>query len=176
MEIMITDWTTISMDARDHSIAAQVALKAAVDIVANTATSSGSLTDIGDALAFYTDAATDALADSVAKLAERFPAPEPERRPILTAVAGGKAAAGSRTAQDVAASFGGTVESEGDGTWAVRVAGRQHGDLPDWLFAACADKGVGVVFDNRDKLANSPKRPWFVDADNTDTAFWPPKK
>ncbi len=170
--IMITDWTTINMDSRDHSIAAQVALKAAIDLAGSTV-QGGTLTDVADAVAFYADAATDALIESVKKMAEAFPAAEPERRPVGAP----KPTAGSRTAspQAVADAFGATVESEGGGTWAVRVAGKQHGDLPDWLFSAAADKGTTAVFDNRDKLAKSPRRPWFVDADNTDTGFWPPK-
>lgn len=63
----------------------------------------------------------------------------------------------------------------------VQVAGTQHGDLPDWLAAQCAASGVTRVWDNRDGLAQNPKRPWFKAADGTknskgeDIAFWPPK-
>jgi hypothetical protein len=63
----------------------------------------------------------------------------------------------------------------------VQVAGTQHGPLPDWLAAQCAASGVSRVWDNRDGLAQNPKRPWFKAADGTknakgeDIAFWPPK-
>ena len=60
----------------------------------------------------------------------------------------------------------------------VRVAGTQHGDLPNWLVAACQKAGVSKVWDNRDKAVGT-KRPWFKQADAIDgqepAAFWPPK-
>ena len=63
----------------------------------------------------------------------------------------------------------------------VQVKGTQHGELPDWLVAQCAAAGVTQVWDNRDGLAQNPKRPWFKAADGTknargdDMAFWPPR-
>lgn len=61
---------------------------------------------------------------------------------------------------------------------AVKVAGTQHGDLPNWLIAACQKAGVTKVWDNRDKAVGT-KRPWFKQADAVDgqepAAFWPPK-
>lgn len=63
----------------------------------------------------------------------------------------------------------------------VQVKGTQHGDLPDWLVTQCAAAGVTQVWDNRDGLAQNPKRPWFKAADGTknargdDMAFWPPR-
>lgn len=63
----------------------------------------------------------------------------------------------------------------------VEVKGTQHGALPDWLTAQCAAAGVTQVWDNRDGLAQNPKRPWFKAADGTknargdDMAFWPPR-
>lgn len=60
----------------------------------------------------------------------------------------------------------------------VRVAGTQHGDLPNWLIAACQKAGVSKVWDNRDKAVGT-KRPWFKQADAVEgqepAAFWPPK-
>lgn len=56
----------------------------------------------------------------------------------------------------------------------VRVKGTQHGPLPDWLPAACAAAGVTEVWDNRDGLAQNPKRPHFKQV-NGDAAFWPPR-
>lgn len=63
----------------------------------------------------------------------------------------------------------------------VAVKGTQHGPLPDWLVSQCAAAGVTQVWDNRDGLAQNPKRPWFKAADGTknargeDMAFWPPR-
>lgn len=63
----------------------------------------------------------------------------------------------------------------------VQVKGTQHGPLPDWLLSQAAKAGVSAVWDNRDGLAQNPKRPWFKAADGTkdqrgqDVAFWPPR-
>lgn len=63
----------------------------------------------------------------------------------------------------------------------VHVKGTQHGELPDWLITQCVAAGVTQVWDNRDGLAQNPKRPWFKAADGTknsrgdDMAFWPPR-
>lgn len=63
----------------------------------------------------------------------------------------------------------------------IQVKGTQHGPLPDWLASAAAKAGVTSVWDNRDGLAQNPKRPWFKAADGTkdqrgqDIAFWPPR-
>ena len=56
----------------------------------------------------------------------------------------------------------------------LTVAGKQHGDLPDWLIKACKRDGVTKVYDNRDGLAINPKRPWFKDTDS-DKAYWAPR-
>lgn len=56
----------------------------------------------------------------------------------------------------------------------VRIKGRQHGDIPAWLHAECAKKGVTEVWDNRDGLSINPKRPWFKSTTSND-AFWAPK-
>lgn len=56
----------------------------------------------------------------------------------------------------------------------VRVKGKQHGPLPEWLFAACKRDGVTEVWDNRDGLAANPKRPWFK-ATTGDKAYWAPR-
>ena len=56
----------------------------------------------------------------------------------------------------------------------VRVKGKQPGDIPAWLSAECAKKGVTEVWDNRDGLTVNPKRPWFKSTTSND-AFWAPK-
>jgi len=57
----------------------------------------------------------------------------------------------------------------------VRIKGKQHGPIPEWLPAACMAKGVTEVWDNRDRLAENPKRPWFKSTSSED-AFWAPRK
>lgn len=57
---------------------------------------------------------------------------------------------------------------------ALRVKGKQHGPLPEWLYAACQRDGVSEVWDNRDGLAANPKRPWFK-ATTGDKAYWAPR-
>ena len=56
----------------------------------------------------------------------------------------------------------------------VRIKGKQHGPIPEWLNEACAVKGVTEVWDNRDGLQSNPKRPWFKST-STNDAFWAPK-
>jgi hypothetical protein len=56
----------------------------------------------------------------------------------------------------------------------VQIAGKQHGDLPDWLIKACKRDGITKVYDNRDGLKENAKRPWFKAVD-ADKAYWPPR-
>jgi hypothetical protein len=56
----------------------------------------------------------------------------------------------------------------------VQIAGKQHGDLPDWLIKACKRDGVTKVYDNRDGLSVNPKRPWFKAVEG-EKAYWAPK-
>ena len=56
----------------------------------------------------------------------------------------------------------------------VQIAGKQHGDLPDWLIKACKRDGITKVYDNRDGLKDNAKRPWFKAVD-ADKAYWPPR-
>ena len=57
----------------------------------------------------------------------------------------------------------------------VTVVGTQHGELPQWLVTACRKDGVTRVYDNRDGLAQNPKRPWFKAVDDKEKAYWPPR-
>lgn len=59
-------------------------------------------------------------------------------------------------------------------TGSVRIKGKQHGPIPDWLVIACQRDGVTEVWDNRDGVAANPKRPWFK-AVNGDKAYWQPR-
>ncbi len=56
----------------------------------------------------------------------------------------------------------------------VSIKGDQWGPIPDWLVLEAAQAGVTQVWDNRNQLAQNPKRPWFKDV-NGDKAFWAPK-
>jgi hypothetical protein len=71
-----------------------------------------------------------------------------------------------------------TTKTVASGGGNVAIAGKQHGDLPNWLISACQKAGVSKVWDNRD-VAVGTKRPWFKQADAVDgqepAAFWPPK-
>jgi hypothetical protein len=58
--------------------------------------------------------------------------------------------------------------------FSVTIVGQQHGDLPDWLIAACKRDGTTRVYDNRDGLAENPKRPWFK-AVETGKGYWAPR-
>jgi hypothetical protein len=69
-----------------------------------------------------------------------------------------------------------TVVSQPSGNgFGVRIKGKQHGPIPEWLNAECAKKGITEVWDNRDGLAANPKRPWFKST-STEDAFWAPRK
>lgn len=57
----------------------------------------------------------------------------------------------------------------------VTVVGQQHGELPQWLISACRKDGVTRIYDNRDGLAQNPKRPWFKAVDDKEKAYWPPR-
>lgn len=80
--------------------------------------------------------------------------------------------------------FNATVELEEltpkrySGSGSLQIAGKQHGDLPAWLVAACQKAGVNKVWDNRDTAVGT-RRPWFKQADAQEgtepAAFWPPK-
>lgn len=63
----------------------------------------------------------------------------------------------------------------GTSTGGVQIAGQQHGEIPDWLIKACKRDGVTKVYDNRDGLAQNPKRPWFKAVDDKEKAYWPPR-
>jgi len=66
------------------------------------------------------------------------------------------------------------VESAPTGGFQVRIKGQQHGPIPEWLHTECAKKGVTEVWDNRNKLSENPKRPWFKAVNGTE-AFWAPR-
>lgn len=143
------------MITKDQSIVGQVAAKIAADI---SVASGGDPATLGMLLAAWADAFKvindemgtfhgwdDAEEAAVAAVTKAFNArPVEDRTPTAKTTSG------------------------------IRVAGKQHGELPDWLIKDAAAAGVSEVWDNRDKLADNSKRPWFK-AVNGDKAFWPPK-
>ena len=57
---------------------------------------------------------------------------------------------------------------------AVSIKGTTHGPIPEWLIKACKRDGVNEVWDNRDGLAENPKRPSFR-ATSGEKSYWPPR-
>ena len=57
---------------------------------------------------------------------------------------------------------------------AVSIKGTTHGPIPEWLIKACKRDGVTEVWDNRDGLAENPKRPSFR-ATTGEKSYWPPR-
>ena len=57
---------------------------------------------------------------------------------------------------------------------AVSIKGTTHGPIPEWLIKACKRDGVTEVWDNRDGLAENPKRPSFR-ATSGEKSYWPPR-
>ena len=56
----------------------------------------------------------------------------------------------------------------------VKIKGTTHGPVPEWLIKACKRDGVTEVWDNRDGLAENPKRPSFR-ATSGEKSYWPPR-
>lgn len=67
-----------------------------------------------------------------------------------------------------------TAAPAATGPFSLTIVGKQHGDLPEWLIAACKRDGTTKVYDNRDGLAENPKRPWFK-AVETGKGYWAPR-
>ena len=74
--------------------------------------------------------------------------------------------------QMVQSSFAGS-EAVSSGS-AVSIKGTTHGPIPEWLIKACKRDGVTEVWDNRDGLAENPKRPSFR-ATTGEKSYWPPR-
>ena len=152
--------------SKDESIITQVAAKIAADLIP----SDGTLDErVGNWAAAFTTV-LDALMDAhnPAQVVSSGPAPAAQADPAFL----------TEPAAQVNAVF---PNSQPVTNMTVQVKGTQHGPLPDWLVSQCAAAGVTQVWDNRDGLAQNPKRPWFKAADGTknnrgdDMAFWPPR-
>ena len=81
--------------------------------------------------------------------------------------------------QMIKESFSGSTEMETSSaqpksSGSLKIVGKQHGDIPDWLIKACKRDGVDKVYDNRDGLEANAKRPHFK-AVEAEKAYWPPR-
>lgn len=149
--------------SKDHSIIIQVAAKIAADL---TPKSDNVMDNIGN---FVT--ALEATADAL--LGMHGVRAYDEGGKYLLAELNAEV----QTAQTVDNAVNTVMQAFPNSTpvsFEVRIKGKQHGPIPAWLAAACAEKGVTEVWDNRDGLAANPKRPWFKAVNGTE-AFWAPK-
>ena len=79
--------------------------------------------------------------------------------------------------QMIKESFSGSTEvssEQSKSSGSLKIVGKQHGDIPDWLIKACKRDGVDKVYDNRDGLEANAKRPHFK-AVEAEKAYWPPR-
>jgi len=79
--------------------------------------------------------------------------------------------------QMIKESFSGSTEMSSEqpkSSGSLKIVGKQHGDIPDWLIKACKRDGVDKVYDNRDGLEANAKRPHFK-AVEAEKAYWPPR-
>lgn len=155
--------------SKDQSIVAQVAAKIACDIVTKTGAAS-----VDEAVADWASA-TQTIYSVLAEMHgwQQIDAPIPVDRAIANvqqAFPQAQVITETQAAQPQAA----LVVQQQPQQGGVRVAGKQHGPLPEWLITEAAMAGVTEVWDNRDKLAENSKRPHFK-AVNGDKAFWPPR-
>jgi len=154
--------------SKDESIITQVAAKIAADLIPPDTTVEMNISNW--VIAF--DAVREAM------FAAHGAAPQPQAQPMAAPSAQYEPPFGANDMQQVNSVF---PNSEPVTNMTVQVKGTQHGPLPDWLATAAAKAGVTQVWDNRDGLAQNPKRPWFKAADGTkdgrgqDVAFWPPR-
>lgn len=116
----------------------------------------------------------ESAADTFAELTEA----------ALTVLNGLEGASVQQTAKVIKANFPGTTEVGNEPTvkgGKLRFIGGSGDDHPSWIFEAARKAGVTAVYDNREDLAENPKRPWYkqaepeVDRDDA-KAFWPPRK
>lgn len=144
------------MENRDISILTQVAFKGAIEVCGdNIGNDAGNLAFI-ETLTFLTDTL-------VAEVNMRTGS----KAPLSNSV----------TPQNAVQEVFGQVENVSTTVEIIKTKdGAPFGEIPSWLITAAQAKGVTKVFDNRDRLAQSPKSPWFkAPRDQGEHAFWPPK-
>lgn len=151
------------MISKDQSIVMQVAAKIASELTNTTVMPERTVSSVQAVFLQHFDVVNEALqsANGTMNLQEEFPTATMETTTEATATAQPR-----------------IVSSAPARSGSVAVAGKQHGDLPNWLIAAAQKSGVNKVWDNRDTAVGT-KRPWFKQADNVDgqdpVAFWPPR-
>lgn len=143
--------------SKDQSIITQVAAKIAADLTPKTDDVNRNIADF--LIAF--DATTEALLGAHGMTAGAAMPTEAQEEQFVQAV------------QNVFPNSQVVTAAPSNG-FSVRIKGKQHGPIPEWLASECAKKGVSEVWDNRDKLSENPKRPWFKSTTSED-AFWAPR-
>lgn len=144
------------MDNRDISIVTQVAFKGAIEL--NPTFNS---TD---------DASTAQFESDFSYLTSS----------LLTAIRAGVGAQPTQVrnveqvANVITAEFGATPAPFSVEVVTTKDGNGQQGPFPDWFIKAAAEKGVTKVYDNRHKLGENPKLPWFKSVDG-DVPFWAPR-
>ena len=153
------------MISKDQSIIMQVAAKIAADLVNTTTLPERNVDVVQATFLSHFDVVNETLqkANGMSLLQEAFPDATVE---TITAT-NGEAKPTLAKAPVIAPAI-----------TTIKIAGKQHGDIPNWLIAACQKAGVARVWDNRDQAVGT-KRPWFKQADQAEgvepAAFWPPK-
>lgn len=145
------------MDNRDISILTQVAFKGAIETCGDKiGTDAGNLAFI-ETLTFLTDVLMQEVGERTGSTTAK-PASTPQ-------------------AQDAVQEVFGQVQQVNTSVEIIPTKdGAPFGDMPAWLISAAQAKGVTKVFDNRHRLSNNPKLPWFkAPKDQGEHAFWPPK-
>lgn len=151
------------MDKTSISILTQVAFKGAIEVCGdNIGNDAGNLAFV-ETLNFLTDALMQEVSERTGESVAR-PATAPAAAPAAP------------TANPVEEVFGQTEIVSTDVEIIRTKDGAPFGDMPAWLISQAQSKGVTKVFDNRNRLAQNPKLPWFkAPKDQGEHAFWPPK-
>jgi hypothetical protein len=157
------------MISKDQSIVTQVAAKIASELTCKTDLNDGSMANIQSTFLSHFDFVNEVLQGAHGNSIEHGAQLVQEAFPDTTVEEYTPAPRKAMIAQSAP-----MMGAKGS----VEIAGKQHGDLPNWLITACQKAGVGRVWDNRDQAVGT-KRPWFKQADTVDgqeaVAFWPPK-
>lgn len=166
-----------ALDDTGKSILVQVAFKAAVELSHADLTDPDQQQKFRETLGFLTDTLFDEVEARLGVNSDPTP-PLGDGRPGWTDEELGRTLVDELGAVPIA-NFEEPTPAPAPG---LTVRGTQHGPLPSWLASAAKKAGVTEVYDNRDGLAENPKRPWFkgakgqpLSAKGEPFAFWPPK-
>jgi len=158
------------MISKDQSIVTQVAAKIAADLIVKD---TNTMSNIAEWLIAF-DAVSEALNNAHGFTTE--PAAEMYGVPLLEQTFPNSTFVEEQQVPKPTFTKAASPQPQTGGS--IVVAGKQHGDLPNWLITACKKAGVARVWDNRDQAVGT-KRPWFKQADAVEgqepAAFWPPR-